>query len=79
MAKYCERCKEQVYGLPFDQPHLCADITKHLIRREKQVREVHRILTLRKSGLTGKHTEGMTWAIAAEIVAKLANMGVSDD
>lgn len=75
MASYCERCGEQVHGLPQHQPHLCKDIEKRLARREKQVQAVMDILCA-----DGYLNAGLFVREKAEAIVKvLANLNVTED
>ena len=67
MATYCQRCHEQVHGSATDQPHLCADISKRLARRERQVEAVLAIVP------------ALTREDAQAIVTRLAGIGVGEE
>jgi hypothetical protein len=75
MPSYCPRCNAQVHGLAKDQPHLCKDIAKRLKRRQDQVFAVEHILGCYFPNID----RGTSTVIGEAIVARLANMGVTDD
>jgi hypothetical protein len=76
MATYCERCKVQVHGLPEHQPHLCADLERRLVRRERQVQAVLSVFSSR--GLLDGYEQTQR-DIAEAIVKALSNLGVDSD
>lgn len=56
-----------------NEPHLCRDIRRRLARRERQVAAVEAILWQARGSMLPVRDQ------AEAIVAKLANMGVTDD
>lgn len=80
MPTYCQRCHEQLHGLPEDQPHLCKDIKRRLARREKQKAAVESLIAAWLLSMDANVTlEWNVGPLAENIVAKLANMGVEED
>ena len=82
MGRYeCTRC--HVVCFTTNPPHVCKDVAARHKRREKQRDAVVRILAreqafLRMDGLDGGFTENAV-RVAEDIVARLAQMGVTED
>lgn len=71
MASYCSRCSVQLHSTPEHQPHLCADVQKRLVRRNRQVDAVEKLLEF--CGEFDRRT------LAETIVIKLNQLGVTED